>query len=138
MTGVASAGAAESARIEAGMIDLNDAVTLLQAKRKELADQLDAVDKALAALSSVDGAGPAAVAKPATPAETTPSVVLPTKLKPRRTLTDEHKHALSEGRRKAHHSKAAAKGLAREPIEQAPALASTGDGRQPRLVKRTK
>jgi hypothetical protein len=122
------------------MIDLNDAVTLLQAKRKELADQLDAVDKALAALRGVDVPGPAApVAKLATPpAETTPSVVLPTKLKPRRTLTDEHKHALSEGRRKAHHSKAAAKGLAREPIEQAPALASTGDGRQPRLVKRTK
>ena len=121
------------------MIDLNDAVTLLQAKRKELADQLDAVDKALAALRSVDGAGSAApVAKPATPAETTPSVVLPTKLKPRRTLSDEHKHALSEGRRKAHHSKAAAKGLAREPIDQAPALAPTGDGRQPRLVKRTK
>ena len=123
------------------MIDLNDAVTLLQAKRKELADQLDAVDKALAALRSVDGASvvPAApAATPATPAETAPSVVLPTKLKPRRTLSDEHKHALSEGRRKAHHSKAAAKGLAREPIDQAPALAPAGDGRQPRLVKRTK
>ena len=125
------------------MIDLNDAVTLLQAKRKELVDQLDAVDKALAALRSVDGAGSAAIpaapaATPAPPAETAPSVVLPTKLKPRRTLSDEHKHALSEGRRKAHHSKAAAKGLAREPIDEAPALAPTGDGRQPRLVKRTK
>lgn len=121
------------------MIDLNDAVTLLQAKRKELADELDAVDRALAALSSVGGDGSAAPrANPATPAETAPSVVLPTKLKPRRTLSDEHKHALSEGRRKAHHSKAAAKGLAREPIDQAPALAPTGDGRQPRLVKRTK
>jgi len=132
------------------MIDLNDAVTLLQAKRKELADQLDAVDKALAALRSVDGAGSAAAlaapaatpavpaATSAAPAETAPSVVHPTKLKPRRTLSDEHKRALSEGRRKAHHSKAAAKGLAREPIDQAPALASAGDGRQPRLVKRTK
>jgi hypothetical protein len=121
------------------MIDLNDAVSLLQAKRKELADQLDAVDKALAALSSVGGSGSAAPgANPAASLETAPSVVLPTKLKPPRTLSDEHKHALSEGRRKAHHSKAAAAGLAREPIDQAPALASTGDGRQPRLVKRTK
>lgn len=124
------------------MIDLNDAVALLKAKRKELADELDAVDKALAALRSVDGAALAApvapIAKPATPAETAPSAVLPTKLKARRTLSDEHKHALSEGRRKAHHSKAAAKGLAREPLDQAPALAPTEDGRQPRLVKRTK
>lgn len=122
------------------MTDLNDAVTLLQAKRKELADQLDAVDKALAALKSVDGARSAApvVATPITSADTVPSAVLPTKLKPRRTLSDEHKHALSEGRRKAHHSKAAAKGLAREPIGEAPALAPAGDGRQPRLVKRTK
>jgi hypothetical protein len=121
------------------MIDLNDAVSLLQAKRKELADQLDAVDKALAALRSVSGSGSAAPgANPAASLETAPSVVLPTKLKPPRTLSDEHKRALSEGRRKAHHSKAAAAGLAREPIDQAPALASTGDGRQPRLVKRTK
>ena len=121
------------------MIDLNDAVSLLQAKRKELADQLDAVDKALAALRSVSGSGSAAPgANPPASLETAPSVVLPTKLKPPRTLSDEHKRALSEGRRKAHHSKAAAAGLAREPIDQAPALASTGDGRQPRLVKRTK
>jgi len=42
------------------MTDLNDAVRLLQAKRQELADELDAVDKALAALSGVAGAGPAA------------------------------------------------------------------------------
>ena len=122
------------------MTDLNDAVRLLQAKRKELADELDAVDKALAALRHVGGAGSAAPGEtPATPPETAPSVVLPTKLKPRRTLSDEHKRSLSEGRRKAHHSKAAAAGLARELIDHAPALAApSGDGRQPRLVKRTK
>jgi hypothetical protein len=122
------------------MIDLNDAVSLLQAKRKELADELDAVDKALAALSRVGGAGSAARGEsPATPPETAPGVVLPTKLKPRRILSDEHKHSLSEGRRKAHHSRAAAAGLARELIDQVSALAaSSGDGRQPRLVKRTK
>lgn len=122
------------------MTDLNDAVSLLQAKRKELAYELDAVDAALAALSRVGGARLAAPAEnPAPPPETAPSVVLPTKLKPRRTLSDEHKRSLSEGRRKAHHSKAAAAGLARELLDQLPALtASTGDGRQPRLVKRTK
>ena len=119
-------------------IDLNDAVSLLEAKRKELGEELDAVDKALAALRSVGGSGSAAPGANPASLETAPSVVLPTKLKPHRTLSDEHKRALSEGRRKAHHSKAAAAGLAREPIDQAPALASTGDGGQPRLVKRTK
>ena len=122
------------------MTDLNDAVRLLQAKRKELADKLDAVDKALAALSRVGGAESAAAKEnPSLPPETAPAVVLATKLKPRRTLSDEHKRSLSEGRRKAHHSKAAAAGLARELLDQAPALAaSSGDVRQPRLVKRTR
>jgi len=120
-------------------------VRLLQAKRKELADELDAVDKALAALRRVGDAGSAAPREnpsppPDTaPPETAPSVVLATKLKPRRTLSDEHKRSLSEGRRKAHHSKAAAAGLARELLDQAPALAASSEGvRQPRLVKRTK
>lgn len=122
------------------MTDLHDAVRLLQAKRKELADELDAVDKALAALSRIGGAeAGAAKENPSRPPEAAPSAVLATKLKPRRTLSDEHKHSLSEGRRKAHHSKAAAAGLARELLDQAPALvASSGEGRQPRLVKQTK
>ena len=122
------------------MTDLHDAVRLLQAKRKELADELDAVDKALAALSRVGGAEAAAAKEnPPLRPETAPAGVLATKLKPRRTLSDEHKHSLSEGRRKAHHSKAAAAGLARELLDQAPALATaSGDARQPRLVKRTK
>ncbi len=37
------------------MVDLKDAVGLLRAKRKELIDQLDAVDKALSVLSGVAG-----------------------------------------------------------------------------------
>ena len=70
------------------MIDLNDAVSLLQAKRRELAEQLDAVDKALAALRSVGGSGSAAPgANPAASLGAAPSVVLPTKLKPRRTFS---------------------------------------------------
>jgi hypothetical protein len=123
------------------MIDLHDAVSLLQAKRNELADQLDAVDKALAALTGLSGGGFTTPGKnPAATTEPDPSVVLPTRLRPRRTLSDEHKHALSEGRRKARHSKAAAAGLARELSDQAPALAPalSADGRQPRLVKRTR
>ena len=122
------------------MTDLNDAVRLLQAKRKELADELDAVDKALAALSRIGGAeAGAAKENPSRPPEAAPSAVLATKLKPRRTLSEEHKHSLSEGRRKAHHSKAAAAGLARDLLDQAPALATaSGDARQPRLVKRTR
>lgn len=119
------------------MIDLHDAVSVLQAKREELAVQLDAVDKALAALSGLTGDRSATPPKnPSATTEPDPSVV-PTRLKPRRTLSDEHKHALTEGRRKARHSKAAAAGHARELSDHAPALGPSADGRQPRLVKRT-
>jgi hypothetical protein len=122
------------------MIDLNDAVSLLQAKRKELADQLAAVDKALDALR---GTGPVTTAPEGSPQEATesaPDTVLPTRLKSPRTLSDEHKHALNEGRRKARHAQDAAAGLARELTEPLPsqASASKADGQQPRLVKRTK
>jgi hypothetical protein len=123
------------------MVDLQEAVSLLKVKRKELAEQLDAVDKALAVLTGRADDGSAAPEKNrAATTERDPSVALPTRLKPRRTLSDEHKHALSEGRRKARHSKAAAAGHARELSDQAPALApaSSADGRQPRLVKRTR
>lgn len=101
------------------MIDLKDAVTLLQAKRQELMDQLAAVDKAIDAL-------------------TAPNAVLPTRLKSPRTLSDEHKHALNEGRRKARHAKEAAAGFARETTDPSPGLAtaSSVNGRPPRLVKR--
>jgi hypothetical protein len=37
------------------MVNLSDAVRLLRAQRKELSDQLDAVDKALAALGEPRG-----------------------------------------------------------------------------------
>ena len=123
------------------VVDLNDALGLLRGKRKELLDQLHAVDKALAALGglSVD-----VVATPERnaqePATKAASGVLPTRLKPRRALSDEHKHALNEGRRKARHSQDAAAGRARELPESVPGLAPTSnaDGRRPRLVKRTR
>jgi hypothetical protein len=123
------------------MVNLSDAVSLLRAKRKELSDQLDAVDKALAALG---GPGIASTkrpeGKPPEAAGETASEVLPTRLKPPRALSDEHRHALKEGRRKARHSKEAAAGRAREISDPRPGLApaSSADGRRPRLVKQTR
>ena len=104
------------------MANLNNEVNLLRAKREELLDQLKAVDQALAALGGSGGA------------------ILPTRLKAPRTLSDGHKHALNEGRRKARHAKDAAAGFARELPDLLPGLtpASSAAGRQPRLVKRRK
>jgi hypothetical protein len=123
------------------MIDVNDALRLLRAKRDELLGLLHAVDKALEALEAVDltVATPLEV-NPQRTSENTDGGVLPTRLKPRRVLTDEHKHALKEGRRKARHSKDAAGGLARELSEPSVGLVSTSsaDSAPPRLVKRLK
>jgi len=123
------------------MVNLNDVVLVLRAKRQELLDQLDAVDKALAALSGIGDAVTLPPGRnPQEPPETPDGTVTPTRLKARRILSDAHKHALSEGRRKARHAKDAAAGLARELPEPAVGLApaSSAEGRQPRLVKRTK
>jgi hypothetical protein len=134
------------------MVDLKDAVSLLRAKRKELMDQLEAVDKALSVLSGVAGTvavlperavSPERVAPEANPPEASdvqPNEVLPTRLNSPRILSDEHRHALKEGRRKARHSKDAAAGLAREMTDPTPGLASASHARSqpPRLVKRTK
>ena len=123
------------------MVNLNDALSLLRATRKELLDQLEAVDKALAALEGTtvtlppmpEGNPQEAVSEPA-------SQIIPTRLKPPRALSDEHKHALNEGRRKARRSKDAAAGHAREMPDPFPGLAaaSSADSRRPRLVKRTR
>ena len=123
------------------MTDLNDAVRLLQAKRNELAEQLAAVDNALAALSPVSGALATSREESASSATAqASSTVLPTRLKPARMLSEEHKHALKEGRRKARHSKDAAAGLARESISPSTGVApaTPSGGVQPRLVKRAK
>jgi hypothetical protein len=109
------------------MVDLSETVRLLRAQRKELSDQLDAVDKALAALGEPR-------------AGETVAEILPTRLQPPKQLSDEHRHALKEGRRKARHSKEVAAGRAREMSDPRSGLASTsgdGDGR-PRLVKQLK
>ena len=121
------------------MVDLKDAVSLLQAKRQELTDQLASVDKALDALLDAGGAvpiAPAAAAQEEIGDALNP--VCPTRLKSPRTLSDDHKHALNEGRRKARHAKAAAAGFARETTDPSPGLATASSvkGRPPRLVKR--
>ena len=108
------------------MVGLSDA-NRLRAKRKELSDQLDAIDRALAALSGPDS--------PSTTTE-----ILPTKIKPPRTQSDDHRHAAKEGRRKARHAKEAAAGRARELLAPRRRLApaSGSDGHHPRLVKHTR
>jgi hypothetical protein len=123
------------------MVSLSDAVSLLRAKRKELSDQLDAVDEALAALGSPGIASATrSEGNPQEAAGATVSESLPKRLRPPRVLSDEHRHALNEGRRKARHSKEAAAGRAREMPDPRPGLApaSSADGRRPRLVKRTR
>ena len=122
------------------MVNLSDAVSLLRARRKELLDQLDAVDKALAAVGARAAATTGSEKNPQVTEGDTAGEVLPTRLKPPRRLSDEHRHALKEGRRKAHHSREAAAGRAREMPDPRPGLApaSGGDGRGPRLVKQTK
>jgi hypothetical protein len=121
------------------MINLNDAVALLRAKRKELLDLLEAVDKALTALQVSDVAAPTQREEhPQATIEDTGNAVVATRVRSRRVLSDEHKHALTEGRRKARHSKDAAAGLAREIFDSSPGLAprSSAESQHPRLVKR--
>jgi hypothetical protein len=123
------------------MVNLSDAVRLLRAQRKELCDQLDAVDNALAALGQPRGVpATGSEGNPQGTAEATLTEVLPTRLTPPRKLSDEHRHALKEGRRKAHHSKEVAAGRAREASDPRPglALASSADDQRPRLVKQGK
>ena len=122
------------------MVNFSDAVRLLRAQRKELSDQLDAVDKALAALDEPRGVPRTGSEGNQAAAGETVTEVLPIRQKPPRKLSDEHRHALKEGRRKAQHSKEVAAGRAREVSDPRPglALASSADDQRPRLVKQRK
>ena len=123
------------------MVNLSDAVKLLRAQRQELSDQLDAVDKALAALGEPRGAPTTgSEGNPQGTAGETVTEVIPTRLKPPRKLSDEHRHALKEGRRLARNSKEVAAGRARELSDPRPGLASASnaDDWHPRLVKQGK
>ncbi len=121
------------------MVEMNRIRSMLEEKRQELADQLNAVDRAIAALNSART--PGTETRPAEPdvrAELTVSAVLPTPVEPRRVLSDAHKEAISAGKRRARAAKDVAKGLAREVPDDSfvPAIRPRGNSQSPRLVKR--
>ena len=108
------------------MATLAQIVGMLEEQRRSLLVQLDAVDRALAALNA------------ATPPEPATTAVPSTKVMPkRRMLTDAHKQALLMGRRKARNVKDVAAGHAREIPEESfvPAIGTRNDRQAPRLVK---
>ena len=99
----------------------------LEGQRRVLLDQLAAVDKAIAALADI----------PEVQRRTDPPVV-PTRVKPKRELTDSHKQKLVASSRRAREVKDAAKGIARELEDDSfvPAIGRRGASQPPRLVKR--
>jgi len=84
------------------VVDIDDTASALRAKREALLDQLAAVDRALAALTAagiiVANAQELHTAKPA---EEATSPVVPSRVKPRRVLSDEHRH--KHRRNRKHH-----------------------------------
>ena len=121
------------------MVKLNRIIRMLDEQRRELLDQLDAIDRAIAAL---DSAGTAAAetppAEPDVPADKAASAAVTRRVKPRRVLSDSHKEALVLGKRKARETREAARGLAREMPGDSfvPAIGTRSDRQPPRLVKR--
>jgi hypothetical protein len=110
---------------------------MLEEQRRELLDQLDGIERAIAAL----GAAGIAAAEPR-PAGSSVSVedtgtVQPRHVKARRVLTDAHKQALVAGKRRARAAQDVAKGIAREMPGDTfvPAIGTRGDRHPPRLVK---
>ena len=134
-------GEAGGIRGEAGgdrvmTIDLESSLRTLHAKRTELLNQVDAIDTALAALAT---AGITVVNAPEPQAEAADDVtspVVPTRIKARRVLSDEHRQALLDGRRMARHRRAVDEGRARELLAPSPAPSEAAE--LPRLVKRAK
>ena len=115
-------------------IDLDFSLRALHAKRTELLNQVDAIDTALAALAT---AGITVVNAPEPQPEAADDVaspVVPTRIKARRVLSDEHRQALLDGRRMARHRRAVDEGRARELL--APRSAPSQAAGLPRLVKR--
>ena len=130
------------------MPTLNRIVVMLVEERRQLLDQLAAVDKAIAALNSAEhvarvddvaAAGTAPVMAPVVDPVVAPLItpLIPTRVKSKRVLTDEHKEALYVGRRKARTAREAAKGLAREMPDDGfvPAIGTRKDSHMPRLVR---
>ena len=94
----------------------------LEAQRRQLLDQLAAVDAAIASLTS----------------EPAPDALVARRVKAKRVLSDAHKQALIVSKRRAREIQEADKGLAREKHDDSfvPAIRKGGDRQQPRLVKR--
>jgi hypothetical protein len=122
---------------------LKQIVRMLEGQRGELLAQLDAVDKAIAALGSLgrdaatDAAGaPATASDGAAPQAA--GTVLPTRVRAKRVLSDAHKAALIAGKRKAREAHDVASGLAREMPGEAfvPAIGTRRDRHAPRLIKK--
>ena len=117
-------------------IDVESSLRTLHAKRAELLNQVDAIDTALAALAS---AGITVVNAPEPHPEAADDVtspVVPTRVKARRVLSDDHRQALLDGRRMARHRRAVDQGRARELL--APSRAPSEAAGLPRLVKHAK
>ena len=121
---------------EALLATLKQILGMLEQQRRELLDQLDGIDKAIAALggAGIEAAGPAASGASV---EDTVGTVQPRHVKARRVLTDAHKQALVAGRRRARVAQEVAKGIAREMPDDAfvPAIGTRGDRQPPRLIK---
>ena len=122
------------------MVNLRSTVVILQAQRRELVEQLDAVDRAIAALTSAAGGAETDKGKTAKSVKEAPGDVVARTVKPRRVLSDAHKEAMIAGRRKGRAAKEVAAGRAREmPDEGFVAAIAAGSGSDaPRLVKRQK
>lgn len=123
---------------EVALATLKQIVRMLEGQRRELLEQIDGIDRAIAALG---GAGAEAEeARPAAselPAEDTAGTVRPRHVRARRVLSDAHKQALIAGKRKAREAHDVAKGLAREMPGDGfvPAIGTRGDRQAPRLIK---
>ena len=114
------------------MVNLEPTIQLLHEKRRELHEELNAIERAIQALASADSSlsteTPLAVRYTAEEPVACPTVVV---IPPKRMLTESHKEALLEGRRKAR----AAKLLRSQGMEPGrPAIALERD-LLPRLVK---
>ena len=121
------------------MVKLHRIMRMLDEERRAVLDQLDAIDRAIAALNSAGtAAGDTPPAGPEVPADKAASAAVPRRVKPRRVLSESHKEALVRGKRKARETQDAARGLAREmPADSfVPAIGTRGDRQPPRLVKR--
>jgi hypothetical protein len=121
------------------MAEFKQIVQMLEGQRRELVDQLAAVDKAIAALNGTAAAGgDARPAQPHIPTEDPPATPLARRVKEKRVLSDAHRQAMLAGRRKTREAHDVAKGLAREMPDEGfvPAIGVRGDRQVPRLIKK--